>query len=226
MNDAARISAIIPVYNGASFLAAAIDSALGQTYAPFEVVVIDDGSTDNSAAIANAYGGIVRCISQPNGGLSVARNAGIAATTGEFVALLDADDLWPADSLQLRLDYLLANPDIDTVVGNVIQFQDRTGEEEPSAPGALAGNTLVRRTVFDRIGRFDPQYRVGEFVDWHARARAGGIQFGTIPEVVLRRRLHDANMGIRANAAGERVDYVRVLRAALERKRAAGGSSS
>lgn len=225
MSDGERISVIIPVYNGARFLAEAIDSALAQSVAPFEVVVIDDGSTDTSAAIANAYGGIVRCISQANGGLSVARNSGLAATTGELIAFLDADDAWPADSLALRLGYLRANPGIDAVVGSVVQFQDATGEEQPPAPGALAGNMLAWRAVFDRVGLFDPQFRVGEFVDWHARARQCGIQFGAIPDVVLRRRLHDSNMGRKANTEGERVDYVRVLRAALERKRAAGGGT-
>ena len=217
----AGISVIIPVFNGANFLAQAIESARAQSLQPAEILVIDDGSTDESARIASGFGGIVRCVSQENGGLSAARNTGLSQAAGDFIAFLDHDDVWPVDSLCCRSDYLLVNPAAGAVMGSVIQFHEGSGEEDAPAPGALAGNMLARRSAFDAAGAFNPEFRVGEFVDWYSRARDAGIQFATIPDVVLRRRLHTTNMGLRATGAGERVDYVRALRAALERKRAA-----
>ncbi len=221
MSTPGRISVIILVYNGANFLRQAIESALGQSLPPFEIVVIDDGSTDESAGIASSFGGIVRVVSQANGGLSIARNAGLASATGDLIAFLDHDDLWPEDSLRCRADFLAANPTTGAVFGSVIQFQEQTGEEQPPVPGALPGNMLARRFAFDLAGNFDPQFRVGEFVDWYSRAASAGVTFATIPDVVLRRRLHDSNLGLRATGAGERVDYVRAVRANLQRRRAA-----
>lgn len=94
-----EISVIIPAYNAAPFLRNAIDSAMRQSLPPLEILVVDDGSRDETAAIAGSYGPPVRCLQRENGGLSAARNTGIHAARGEWLALLDADDLWPEDHL-------------------------------------------------------------------------------------------------------------------------------
>ena len=99
-----RVSVIMPVYNGQAYLAAAIDSVLGQTLRDHELVVVDDGSTDGSAAILAGYGDRIRVLRQANAGVSAARNAGIAAARGDFIAFLDSDDWWEPDFLQSMVD--------------------------------------------------------------------------------------------------------------------------
>jgi glycosyltransferase involved in cell wall biosynthesis len=105
-----KVSTIIPVYNGERTIAQAIDSALAQDYDDHEVVVINDGSTDSTAAILAGYGDRIQVVTQPNGGLSVARNAGVRRSTGDYVALLDADDLWLQGKLRTMIPALEKNP--------------------------------------------------------------------------------------------------------------------
>lgn len=107
------MSVVIPCYNGAAYLRETLASVLAQTYQPIEVLVIDDGSTDNSAAIANEFGPPVRVIQQPNQGGSVARNRGIDEAQGDWIAFLDADDLWLPEKLERQVR--LIRPDINAV---------------------------------------------------------------------------------------------------------------
>lgn len=100
MTDRVRISVVIPCFNGARFLRQTLESVVRQTYRAHEIIVVDDGSTDDSAAIAESFGPLVRVIRQPNQGESVARNCGIEEACGEWVAFLDADDLWEPEKLE------------------------------------------------------------------------------------------------------------------------------
>jgi len=118
------ISAIMPVYNGAAFVAAAIASALGQTYAPLELIVVNDGSTDESAAIVQGFGDKLTCIHQPNRGPAAARNAGLQIARGEIIAFLDADDLWPADKLACQHKRMAADGALGVVLGHT-QFMQQ-----------------------------------------------------------------------------------------------------
>ncbi|HEX3110532.1 MAG TPA: glycosyltransferase family A protein, partial [Thermoanaerobaculia bacterium] len=97
------VSVVIPSYNYARYLGEAIDSALGQTLPPLEVIVVDDGSTDDTPAVLAAYGDRIRVLRQKNAGVAVARNSGIAAARGECVAFLDADDVWLPRKLELQI---------------------------------------------------------------------------------------------------------------------------
>jgi glycosyltransferase involved in cell wall biosynthesis len=226
-----RVSVIIPAFNAEAYLAEAIDSVLAQTLPPFEVIVVDDGSTDATAAIARRFAPAVNCFSQPNGGIGAARNSGVRAAHGNALAFLDADDLWLAAKLSLQVGALLADPALDLVFGHAEQFisphlagaQGRPGVGGPM-PGYVAGTLLVRREAFLRVGPFATGLKVGEFIDWYARARDIGLKAHLLPDVVLRRRIHDTNTGIRERDS--RVEYARVLRAALARRRAAGGPGS
>ena len=110
------MSVVIPVFNGERFLAEAIQSVLDQTYEPVEVIAVDDGSTDGSAAIARSFAG-VQVIEQPNSGPAGARNAGIAAARGEFLAFVDADDIVPPDKLELQVTHLREHPEVGCVLG-------------------------------------------------------------------------------------------------------------
>ncbi len=213
---APRISVVIPAFNAELYLAEAIQSVLAQGIPGIQVVVVDDGSTDGTAAVAAAFGAQVALICQPNAGIGAARNAGVERAAGNLLAFLDADDVWPAGSLAGRLAVLDADPGADGVFGMVQEFRDG-GDDLPPQAGGVAGALLVRRAKYEVVGRFDQGLRVGEFIDWMARAHEVGLKFQSVPGVVLRRRLHAANTGIVQRDA--RVEYTRVLRAALERRR-------
>jgi glycosyltransferase involved in cell wall biosynthesis len=219
------VSVIIPVYNGGRFLAEALDSAFAQTYRPIEVIVVDDGSTDETAEVAHSRPEALY-LHQENRGVSAARNAGLAIAEGELIALLDADDVWLPDKLCLQVDYLSANPRRGLVVGRNSYFV-HPGAARPtwfaarrldeSEQALLPSSWLVRRPTFDRVGLFDPSYRVSEDIEWLARAKDAGIVPGIVEQVVLRKRLHDANLTGRF-AEGQR-HMLRALRASVHRQR-------
>jgi glycosyltransferase involved in cell wall biosynthesis len=143
-----RVTVVIPCFNAASFLRAALESALNQTLAPFEVLVIDDGSTDQSAAIAESYGPPVRVISQANQGESVARNRGIEEARGSWIAFLDADDIWLPEKLERQLT--AAQPDVACIHTNFFHFGGRRHVRDvPKIPAA-------KRYTLERffLGRF------------------------------------------------------------------------
>ncbi len=230
-----KVSAIIPCHDGELYVADAIRSVLGQNYDPLEIIVVDDGSTDRSAEAVAAFGDAVRCVRQPHGGASLARNRGVELATGQVVAFLDADDLWPDDVLPRLIAVLEGDPSVGMVVGHVQQF---VSPELPDAvrlafrfapdpvPARLFGSVFVRRSEFDRVGPFSPRLASGELMDWVMRAEELGVKSVTVPDVVLKRRLHRVNHGIVRRHT--RLDYVRVVKAALDRRRigAAGQGSS
>jgi glycosyltransferase involved in cell wall biosynthesis len=216
------VSVIIPVFNGERFLGAAIDSVLAQAQMPIEIIVVDDGSTDDSAAVAEAYGAPVRCLRQPNAGPGSARNRAMEAARGEYLAFLDADDLWTEDKLALQLARLQADTSLDGVFGLVDHFIEPGAERfeaavQAGATGPVPGTLLIRRDSFRRVGRFELELRVGEFIEWYGRAIEAGLRFETLQQVVLLRRIHGENTTIRL--AGDRSAYLRIMREALNRRR-------
>ena len=221
------VSVVIPVFNGERYLGAAIKSVLAQTYGRVEIIVVDDGSTDASGDVAQAFPE-VRYIYQNHGGQAIARNRGVAAATGEFLAFLDADDLWLRDKLQCQTDALTENPSLSMVFGHVRQFYDpeTAGNTTHAAlpqdvPGHLPGAMLIRRAEFLRVGGFDARWKVGEVVDWYARATEALLQERMLDRIVLERRIHDGNLGIRHRDSADN-DYVAVVKQALDRRRARG----
>jgi len=117
------LSAIVPTYNAAGFLAEAIESIRWQTYQPVEIIVVDDGSTDDTAEVVRGLGGEIRYVEQANAGPAAARNRGLELAQGELIAFLDADDRWPRDKLEIQVPRLLGNPELDLVLGR-IQYVD------------------------------------------------------------------------------------------------------
>ena len=105
-----RVSVVIPTYNCEQFLDRTIDSALRQTYQDFEIIVVDDGSTDGTQSLVAGYGKAVRYVYQPNQGASAARNTALSQASGEFIAYLDADDLWLPEKLARQVEFLDAHP--------------------------------------------------------------------------------------------------------------------
>lgn len=220
------VSVIVPVYNGERFLAEALNSILSQTLAPAEVIVVDDGSTDRTAEIATDSSPIVTCIRQENSGAAAARNRGIEAAQGEFFAFLDHDDIWETNKLELQWRAFLDDPKLDMVFGHVLQFHcpslppnDRAGLTIPSRPqpAYLSGSRMVKRDAHFRAGPYDPSIRMGECLEWHARAVDAGLSMRMLPDVVYRRRIHANNMG--RTQKDNRGDYALVMKRLIERRR-------
>ncbi len=217
------VSVIVPVYNSERFLAEALNSIVGQTVPPAEIVVVDDGSTDQSAAIAARYPS-VRLVRQANAGVSAARNAGLAAATGERLAFLDADDLFLPGKLAAQARALDAHAEWDGIFGHVRHFLASPELADrfvcpPPQPGYFFGTLLARRELFARVGGLDPSLAMAELAEWVARAMDSGAQFGVLPEIVLERRIHGANFTLQRD---RRTQYARAVHAVMVRRRAAG----
>jgi len=218
------ITTIIPAYNCERYLAEAIESALAQRHHPHEIIVIDDGSTDDTAKVARRFEPAIRYSSQANGGIGSARNRGIDLARSDFIAFLDADDVWLEGKLEHQVQIFVGDPATDAVFGLVQQFNETSGSAidagEPMA-GYLASTMLIRRASFDRVGAFRTDIKLGEFVDWYMRAKEEGLRSQMLAEVVLRRRIHDDNIGVRhRDSTG---DYARLLKDALDRRRRSEG---
>jgi glycosyltransferase involved in cell wall biosynthesis len=221
------ISVMIGVYNGAPYLSEAIGSVRAQTYRPYELIVVDDGSDDGSGDIARSFDE-VQYIYQPRGGNGAARNRAIEAASGDFFAFLDADDRFVPKKLERQMTALDEDPELDMVFGHVREFVSPELREEerrgirPPAPTPLPWTApnlmLIRRASFERVGGFSTSLRVGVTVDWFARASEAGLRNLVLPEVVLERRLHTQNNGLRERDA--RSQYLHVLKAAMDRRRA------
>jgi glycosyltransferase involved in cell wall biosynthesis len=227
------VTVIIPIYNSRRYLREAIDSVLGQNFDPLELLVVDDGSTDNGPALAAGYGPPVRLISIPHRGHPAARNAGVAAAAGDFLAFLDADDLWTAGKLALQLDAFRSDSSLDLVFGHMQNFisPDLSDEERgrlkcnsTALPGLLQGSMLARRESFARVGPFPEERRMGDFLDWYGRATLANLRMLMLPDILVRRRLHRANF--QRTHKHLRHENLRALKQLLDRRRAAARAVS
>lgn len=201
------VSVVIPAFNMQDLVGRAVESALAQTYGQTEILVIDDGSTDETRAVVQAFGEPVRLISKSNGGLSSARNRGIAEASGEFIAYLDADDYWEAEKLARQIDHMRARRDVGFcstatrvvdakgTVLNIWQCPCADGqilkiifEANATVPGS-GSSVVVRADVQRHVGPFDEQLRSLEDIDMWMRL-AAEASYTCIPEplTVIRKR--------------------------------------
>ena len=229
------VTALIPAYNAQVYLAACLASVHAQSGAfQLEVLVVDDGSRDATADVARQHPG-VQCITQPNRGPSAARNTGFAAAKGDFIAFLDADDLWPEGKLEAQLQVLQQHPTAALVFGDCRQFGvagprpltefavNGLGTQAwgggglvPDAYARLlennfitTGSVVVRRAALDEAGGFAEDLRLAEDLDlWLRIARRHPIAW--CPQECLWRRRHDTNISLDARAVG--TAYLEVLR--------------
>ena len=222
------ISVAIPVFNCERYLAEAIESVLAQTRAPGEIIIVDDGSTDESAAIAMRFGPPVRYAFQPNSGAPAARNRGAELARGEFLSFLDADDTWVPRKLELQMACLEEDSQLDLVNGHVVAYiSPDLGEDsrrrircpQGALPAPGPATMLIRSDAFFRVGLFDTACSVGESIDWYAKAMDLRLRSVMLPEVVARRRLHRDNISYLDRDA--RREYLRVVRESLARRRRA-----
>ena len=203
---ALRSSVIIPVCNGERFLAEALGSVFAQTLLPDEIIVVDDGSTDGTAALVARLAATapapVRYLYQENRGPAAARNAGIQQAQGATLAFLDADDLWTPEKQQTQMALLTAPPWIDIVTGLTQQFLD-LGDSSSSgaqltAPHPYADphfqSKLFRAELFERVGLLDESLQFGEDIDWLVRAVQCGARIRQHDAIVVHYRRHAHNI--------------------------------
>lgn len=214
------LSVIVPVFNGERTLAATLQSLFALDYGPMEVVVVDDGSTDGTAGVANAFGDRLRYVYQENAGPAAARNRGLIEARGEVVGFLDADDLWTHAIVRQALPKLLAGDGTDIVQGRIQEVRESDGTLEllgmPYAYLNL-GSALFRRRVFDQVGPFDEAMRLCEDYDWILRAYDQRVRKPRIDEVTLLYRLHAGSL-TRGRSIHE-IDMARAHKKAAERRR-------
>ena len=221
---------IVPVFNGTRFLRRCVESILAQDYAPLEILIVDDGSTDDIVNEVRTLPVDVRFFRQPNGGPASARNRGIREASGDLLAFVDVDDYWPEHNLKLLTERLLADPTVQVVQGaaQVVraaddddQAEEFLGSAKESFPYSISA-ALYRRSAFDRVGLFDETLRFGEDSDWFDRARVSQIPLIRIPEVTLIVRRHASNM-TRGKSIKDMATLL-VFKKMLDRRRADGST--
>lgn len=221
------VSVIIPTYNSANYIALSIDSAIKQTMRDFEIIVVEDGSTDDTKNRLDAYRNIINCIYQSNHGRSFARNVAIRQARGKYIAFLDSDDLWLPDRLEKQVAILEASPEIQLVyskakiidsLGNAHQVWGHPSEigEAIMEPGRIyeqliLGNFIpiltvtLRRSALEQAGYFDEQLSYPEDWDlWLRLAHPGNFFY--IPETLACYRIEDEVRTARLSASTEIVD--------------------
>lgn len=228
------ISVIIPAFNAEAFIGLAISSVLSQDVPNCEVIVVDDGSSDATAAIAERFGPRATCIRRSNGGPPAARNQGLAQARGAFIGFLDADDVYEPGALALQSGKLLSNPAADIVVGRMqrealvsqpgepVRFEEVATEDNISTQLGLC---LFRRAVFDRVGRFEESLIQCDDWDWFMRAREMDVPMLLHRELVLRQRLHHNNI-TRDREANRHFMSMMLKRSLVRRRERSGRAES
>jgi glycosyltransferase involved in cell wall biosynthesis len=197
------VTVVTAVYNGERYLREALESLFAQDYEPFESIVVDDGSTDRSAEIAQSF--LVRYLRQENRGAASARNLAFEHARGELVTFLDDDDVLPPWKIRVQAEHLVEHPEVGCVLGR----QELVFEEGVEPPpwferdriyGDVEGLPLlaamIRKSVLDELGGFDPSYSFAEDRDLFVRMRERGVEIAVLPDLVLYRRFHGENQNL------------------------------
>jgi glycosyltransferase involved in cell wall biosynthesis len=208
-----QVSVIIPTYNRGWIIKEAIDSVLAQDYTKFELIVVDDGSTDHTSDVLDSYGKDIKVISQKNKGVSAARNRGIAEASGKFIAFLDSDDLWLSQKLSVQIEFFNQTPDAlicqteEVWIRNGLRVNPKKRHKKPSgmifkpslelclvSPSAV----MIQRSLFDRVGKFDETLPACEDYDLWLRISCR-VPVHLIDEpLIIKRGGHDDQLSSRA----------------------------
>lgn len=220
------VSVVVPAYQAAATLGAALESILAQERGADEILVVDDGSTDGSSDVAARFEGVT-VLRQPNQGDAAARNAGVRVARGAFLAFLDADDVWMPEKIRVQLGFLEAHPEADAVLahhrevlapGAVPPPGFRRELLEGAHPGRLLGTLVARRRAFERVGLLDPSYRSGSDSDWFCRASDARLVMPMLPDVLLERRVRSDSLTAGAAVRNVHAELLRAAPASLRRK--------
>lgn len=211
---------IIPAFNAAATIGETLRSVAAQTVAPGEIVVIDDGSTDDTAAAIAASGVAVKLLTQENAGPGSATNRGFAALSSQMIATVDADDLWLPEKIERQLQHMADNPGASGAFTHWLTFADGEPKRmsQSPQPGWSRTTMLIRREVAETVGPIvDPVGGRGEMVDWIARAREAGFIFDMLDEVLALRRIRPGSLSYGRDSRDR--GYIEVARQAMLRRR-------
>ena len=228
MNQNKLVSIIMPVYNTEKYVKEALDSIFSQTYTNFEIICIDDGSIDNSLSILESFGNKIQIIkNDKNYGTSESRNRGIQLSKGEFLAFLDADDIWEKNKLEIQIMEFNNKPDLDVSFTYMQCFISPELSEDAknkrycssgSVPCHIPSSAVIKRTSFEKVGYFDTRFKNIEFMDWINKAKEIGLNIETLHDILVFRRIHETNVGV-VDKEHSRSDYLKIIKESLERKR-------
>ena len=227
MRHDSRVSCVIPVFNGERFLGEAIESVLAQTGFNIEIIVVDDVSIDGTKDTASQFGARVVYVHQPNSGASSARNRGIKRTSGEFITLLDSDDLWHSDKTAIQLARFDAQPNLAICTAHMENFwsneakhevatlqDERLTEIQPN----LGSSFMARRALFDTVGMLDDTLKHRDIQEFILRATDSGVLVETLPDVLVKRRIHGGNLSRHRKEEGD-LELLAIARARIARRR-------
>ena len=223
-----EIAVVIPAYNAGKFIEETIQSVFKQTYAPAEIIVVDDGSTDNTREIVSAYDEITYC-RQTNQGTAAALNTGIKKARSEYLALLDHDDIWLPGKLAKQVELLESDDSVNMVFTMIENFfsswipdELKTKIEISDSPlvGIHKSTLFIRRADFLEVGLFSTESHTQELLDWFARAKEKGLKEKVIREVLAKRRIHGTNQTLLNKEMKN--DFPKVIKAILDRRRSSG----
>jgi glycosyltransferase involved in cell wall biosynthesis len=218
------VTVVIPAFNAERYITQAIDSVLRQTCGMFEVIVADDGSTDQTRSAVERFGPLVRYEYQRNAGPSSARNRGIELASADFVAFLDADDVWNPEKCAVQMAHFNARPELVGCAAHVRNFlsEDAAAGTAPDGQVVTLGTTLmVRRSLFEAVGMLNPEYWHRDLHDLLVRAEDRGFKVEILRDVLAQRRIHSNNMSNHRSGA-DNMELIAITRARHARRRAAG----
>ena len=226
------VSVIMPVKNAEAYLRQSIESILNQSYKKIELIIVDDGSNDCSLNMAREYADSVVFYQRASKGVWSARNFGIQVASGEYLAFQDADDISLRDRIKVQMDSLSSNPGVDIVFGNMAEFKgefnyNSCGAEEEfdkiKVQANCTGAMLLTRRTFDKVGEFVETWKIAGFIDWYMRALDLGVKVFIPSEVILARRVHQANSTLVEGSILPE-EYLEVIRLGLLRRNQSEGT--
>ena len=219
------VSVVIPVFNGEKYLRETIETVLEQDYKPIEILVIDDGSTDQSASIARSFSE-VHYSHHENQGNARARNKGVQLARGEWIALLDQDDLWAKQKIRRHVEFHLKYPELQYTISHFKMFLS-PGMERPKwcreelltqGHADFSPSSLVcRKDLFRIVGTFDPALKSSSDADWFFRAKDLKVPMTVIPEILVYRRVHKANQSMHVRQTHS--ELLKIIHHSIQRKR-------
>ena len=222
------VSCVVPVFNGEKYIQETLHSILAQTYKHLELIVADDGSTDNTKNLVAEFGSKVKCLSQANQGPAAARNLGLLAAQGEFIAFLDADDLWHKEKLERQIARFEQNAELDLCVTHIKNFWTTEMENEAirhpehrrsrPLPGYSSTTLLARRSLFNEVGLFNTKLKHCDDTQWFLRVNESGAESVLLPDVLTFRRMHKTNRS-KDLATASLDEYLKLIKMSLDRRR-------
>ncbi|MFA5649126.1 MAG: glycosyltransferase family A protein [Bacteroidales bacterium] len=212
---------IIPAYNAALTIEETLQSVIAQTLKPAAIIVVDDGSTDDTAALAQRFAPLVRVLQQENKGPAAATNLGLANVKTPIIAMLDADDLWHPQKMERELAVLASDPKLHLVCSQQRQFKhgavdDGSGEVRL---GLNRSGIILRREVYDRVGDMNDQPgQRGDMIEWLSRVKSAGYRIHNLDEVLSYRRIIPGSLSWGRDPSKD-IGYLNIAHAAMKRNR-------